>query len=84
MVRAVLYLLASIFLISVVRLIIGALGKAFTESTMGPDIAKPSAKGGELRKCVVCGTYSPISTAPKVQGVEAFLCSDACVHKYRA
>jgi len=83
MVRAVLYLLASIFLISLVRAIIGILARAFTNATMGPSAAAGSQKGAELRQCSICGIYAPPSAAVKVRDAGVFVCSEACAAKYR-
>lgn len=85
MVRAVLYLLISIFLISLVKLFIGVIMRGFSNAlneSVGGDGAKTAA-GGELKKCAVCGTYVPKATAPVLKGVDAFVCSSDCAEKYR-
>lgn len=85
MVRTVIGLLIGIFVLAVVRLIISTMGKMFTEATAGSSPSGQSVpKGGELKKCAVCGTYAPAVLAPRVKGTEIFLCSDACAQKYRA
>ena len=86
MVRTVIGLLLGIFVLAVVRLIVSTMGKMFTEATAGSSSAGGQSipKGGELKKCAVCGTYAPAALAPRVKGTEIFLCSDACAQKYRA
>ncbi|MCX6596694.1 MAG: hypothetical protein NTV70_10040 [Acidobacteria bacterium] len=87
-------MLASIFVLSVVKLILSTMGRLFQEATQ--DSATSAAagagsgtrtggptKGAELKKCVVCGTYAPVQSAPKVKGTDAFLCSDACAANWR-
>ncbi len=84
MIRGVLYILASIFLIAVVRMIIGALGKLFTETFgAGATASGTTPTGGELKKCSVCGTYSPAALGAKSGGKDVFLCSEQCATKYR-
>ncbi|MDX2180120.1 MAG: hypothetical protein SFV18_11060 [Bryobacteraceae bacterium] len=79
MVRAVLVLLASIFLISLVRMFAGLIARAFSNYASGPDNPKAARPGAsEMRKCVRCGTYAPVAMAPKVKGSD-FYCSTACV-----
>lgn len=85
MVRTVIGLLVGIFVLAVIRLIVSTMGKMFTEATASSGSSTQSVpKGGELKKCAVCGTYSPTALAPRVKGAEVFVCSDACAQKYRA
>jgi hypothetical protein len=92
MLRTLLYTLLGIIGITFLKMVIGIIGKVFREAA--GESARPSAasassgsakvpKGTELRKCAVCGTYSPAAGAPKVSGVDAFVCSDACAVKFR-
>lgn len=95
MIRAALIMLASIFILSVVRLILSTMGRLFKEATedsassatsAAAGAGKPSSGpgvGAELKKCAVCGTYAPVQSAPKVKGTDAFLCSDACAANWR-
>ncbi len=79
--------LLGIILITVLRMVIGLVGKAMSDAfqgQMGGGTGDAAAAGGELRKCEVCGTYVPPANAPKVRGVKAFLCSDACVRKFQS
>lgn len=84
MVRAALYALISIFLITLVKLFAGIVMRALNDALNGPGASGKTAKGGELKKCAVCGTYAPKATAPVLKGTDAFVCSDACALKYRA
>lgn len=86
MLRTLLYTLLGIIGITFLKMVIGILGKAFREAGGEPHASAQSAevpKGTELRKCSVCGTYSPAAGAPRVSGVDAFFCSDACAVKFR-
>jgi hypothetical protein len=82
-VRAALYALISIFLITLVKLLAGIVMRALNDALNSPASGQ-SASRGELKKCAVCGTYAPKATAPVLKGVDAFVCSDACALKYRA
>lgn len=95
MIRTVLYALLGIFLVTVVRMFINVIGKAISEQAFGtekpsPDPESPSQKsstqasGGELKKCIVCGAYSPTISAPKIKGSDAFICSENCAAKYHS
>lgn len=92
MIRAALIMLASIFVISVVKLILSTMGRMFQEATQesatsttatGAGTSPPGGKSKELKKCAVCGTYAPVQSAPKVKGMDAFICSDACAAQWR-
>lgn len=95
MIRWLLYLLASIFLISVVRTIIGVVLKGFAELMGGGDASRQSASSGpsqsvpvsgELRKDPVCGTYVATSTPHRVtaKGETLYFCSETCKSKFTA
>jgi len=96
MIRFILMTVISIFLLSVVRMIAGAVSKGFSEmmngSTGSPDsnAQRPPqpgpAPGGELRRDPVCGTYIPAATAvtKTVRGEVLCFCSAACRDKYSA
>ena len=88
MLRALVYLLCSIFLISFLRGVIGLILKAFGE-LFAPQQASPRAAasvpaGGELKKDPVCGTY--ISTATSIKktagGQILHFCSTSCRDKH--
>jgi YHS domain-containing protein len=86
MIRAILYLIATVLVISVLRSVIGVVLKGFSElfkpASRGPTVPA----GGELKKDPVCGTF--ISTATSIQkrvGEKTFyFCSVECRDKFRA
>jgi YHS domain-containing protein len=88
MVRVVLYLLLAVVLISMVRGVIGVLGKLFGDfvNPQAPQARRPSVPtGGELKRDPVCGTF--ISTATALQkksgGEVHYFCSAECRDKFR-
>jgi hypothetical protein len=83
-VRAALYALIGIFLLTLVKLFAGIVMRALNDALNGPGAGAKAANRGELKKCVVCGVYAPKLTAPVLKGTDAFVCSDACAAKYRA
>jgi YHS domain-containing protein len=89
MVRAVLYLFLAVILISVLRSIIGVLGKAVSgfldTSSAAPPAPSEPAKTGELKRDPVCGTFVSTATSIKrtVDGRLVHFCSAACSEKYR-
>jgi len=94
LVRAVLYLLASIFLITLIRAIIGVVLKGFGE-LFSPKPASPPARpsvtsesGAEfqaLKKDPVCGTFVVSSTPHRksLAGNSYYFCSAECRDKFR-
>ncbi|HEX8985692.1 MAG TPA: hypothetical protein VF767_09680 [Bryobacteraceae bacterium] len=90
MIRAVVYLFLAIILISVLRSVVGVLGKlASAFLNPGPTPAANAPGGprtvGELKRDPVCGTYIPVSTSVKrTVGKEVVhFCSAACSEKYQ-
>ena len=87
MIRAILYLLVSVLLISFLRSVIGLITKA-ASAALEPD--KPPAAGatqqfgGELKKDPVCGTFVSTSTALKktLRDEVFYFCSPACRDKF--
>ncbi len=87
MLRLVVYLLISIFLITFIRMVIGLIGKTFAglfqasppqaSGGRGPSGVK---LGGELKKDPVCGTYVSVETSVKktVGGQVLHFCSEQC------
>ncbi len=93
MIRTVLYALLGIFLVTVVRMFINVIGKAISEQGFGSsesaeqprtEQASTQSAGGELKKCIVCGAYSPVASAPKIKVTDAFICSEKCVSLYKS
>ena len=93
MFRAIFYLLLSVFLISVVRAIIGIVLKGFGQM-MNPAASAPGSPRpanqvpltGELKKDPACGTYISAATSIKatVGGQTYHFCSQQCRDKYVA
>ncbi len=84
MLRAAIYALISIFLITLVKMFAGVIMRGMSDAFKEESAETADSKGGELKKCVVCGTYAPKAIAPKVMGTDNFVCSDACARKYAA
>ena len=94
MFRFLLVMVASIFVLSVLRMIAGALSKGFSDlmsesGNSGPQQQAPprgSAKmsGGELKRDPVCGTYIPADHSVRkiVNGETLYFCSPECRDKY--
>ena len=89
MLRTLVYLLASVLLISVLRSIIGIILKGFSDlfhpaATASPQRASGVPMGGELKKDPVCGTYIAAATSIKktVNGETYYFCSNACRDKF--
>ncbi len=87
MVRTVLLILLAIVLISLLRGVIGIVGKAIG------NLAQPGAParrpGGppasdQLKRDPVCGIYVPAATAVKrtIKGEVMHFCSESCAGKY--
>jgi YHS domain-containing protein len=91
MIRTVLYLLISIFLITFLRFVIGIIGKAFTDLGQPPRTTgnQPSPRStetaGEFKRDPLCGTYVAASASVKktVRGEVLHFCSEACRDKYK-
>jgi YHS domain-containing protein len=90
MFRVILYLLLAVVLISMLRGVIGIIGKLFGDFVGAPPqqaARRPSVStGGELKKDPVCGTFiSPVGAAQKkVGGTVYYFCSVECRDKFRA
>lgn len=94
MLRALVYILVSIFVISILRGMIGIITRGAADLLKPPSGSPPSPSTaqqqagftGELMKCGTCGTFSPprsTLTASK-RGQTVYFCSDACKQKYAA
>lgn len=88
MFRAVLYLLIAIILISLIRSVVGIIGKTISaalEPSPGNSASRPTEQAtGELKRDPVCGTYISAATSIKVSEGKTVLhfCSAACREKY--
>ena len=87
MFRVILYLLLAVVLISMLRGVIGIVGKLFGDFAGASSSAKRPAvpTGGELKKDPVCGTFlSPVGAIQKrVGGTVYYFCSGECRDKFR-
>lgn len=91
MFRVILGIIASLFLFSVVRMILGAMKKEFQEeagagrSAAGRP-ASPGSVGGELKKCPSCATYHAVGNiaAKTKSGELVHFCSTGCRDKFAA
>jgi len=94
MFRAILYLIGFMLIMSVIRSVLGIIGKAFNglSSTSSPQAGASGSRppssassGGELKKDPVCGTF--ISTATAFQkfsnGQTYYFCSTECRDKFK-
>ncbi len=88
--KTILFLIGAVVVISMLRSVIGAVGKLFGDfvNPAPPAAARRPAvpSGGELKKDPVCGTF--ISTATAIQkkvGSEVYyFCSSTCRDKFKA
>jgi uncharacterized protein len=86
--RLLLYPLLAVLLITLLRYVIGSIGKAFSEF-VAPRTKEATGRAqlvGELKKDPVCGTYVPVTTSVKktVGGEVIHFCSAACRDRYRS
>lgn len=89
MIRVVLYLFLAIIVITLLRSVIGVLGKAastFLNSDGNERASSESGprKAGELKRDPVCGTYVSTASSVKrtIEGQVVHFCSAACSEKY--
>ena len=86
--RLLLYPLLAIFLITLLRYVIGTIGKAFSEFFLPPHTKEPTGRAqsvGELKKDPVCGTYVAVTASVKktIGGEVIHFCSAACRDRYK-
>jgi len=88
--RVILYMVLAIFVISIIRGVVGVLTKSFADF-VAPRQASSAKRdkiplSGELKKDPVCGTYTSAATAvTKTIGKETlYFCSSDCRDKYVA
>jgi len=86
MIRAVLYLLLTVLVLTLLRAIIGVVSKALT-SQLQPNTGQPGRErsGGQLRRDPVCGAYvsEDVSTKKTVGNKTFYFCSPACRDKHQ-
>jgi YHS domain-containing protein len=89
MVKVVVYLFLSIILISLLRSVLGVVGKVLRGllglQAPGRGTSSEPRAVGELKRDPVCGTYVSTATSVKrsVDGEVVYFCSQACSEKYR-
>ena len=94
MFRAILYLIGFMLIMSVIRSVLGIIGKAFSglsdtsspqAGTSGSRPPSGASPGGELKKDPVCGTFISTATAfQKIsQGQTYYFCSTECRDKFK-
>jgi YHS domain-containing protein len=86
MFRAILYLIATVLIISVLRSVIGVILKGFSDLFKPPARTPTVPAGGELKKDPVCGTFISTSTSIQKRIGERtyYFCSVECRDKFRA
>lgn len=85
-------LIAFIFLVPLIRMVVGLVGRAFSNFALGPqrqpqrrpNSPPPAPAGGTLHQDPVCGTYVSESVAVKLTsgGQTHYFCSTACRDKF--
>ena len=87
--RLLLYPLLAILLITLLRYVIGIIGKTFSEFFLPPHTKEPTGRtqqpAGELKRDPVCGTYVAVTASVKktVGGEVVHFCSAACRDRYK-
>jgi len=90
MLRALLYLIASLFVFSILRAILRVIAQWFGQFSQPVGAASPRRPvveaGGELKKDPVCGTFISAATSLKktVKGETYYFCSAGCRDKFQA
>jgi len=91
MFRLIFYLLVMVFALTLVRAVIGVLGRAFSMFVSPPPPQQPAQRPempvtGELKKDPACGTYISAATSIKriVDGETYYFCSAECRDKFVA
>ena len=94
MFRAIVYLIGFMLIMSVIRSVLGIVGKAFSglSTTSTPQAGATSSRSpsnpssvGELKKDPVCGTFISTATAFQkfAQGQTYYFCSSDCRDKFQ-
>ena len=90
MLRALIYTILGLFVITVIRMILSTLrtgvGELFKEEAAAKNTPPAAAGGGALKRDPVCGTYIPAdnSVRKSVNGEVLYFCSPECRDKYVA
>ena len=76
--RTIFYMIAVAIVLSLIRSALGAIAKFLFRPREAGRAARPQVQsGGTLRKCPVCGTYAPETTALRA-GPSTYYCSEKC------
>jgi uncharacterized protein len=89
MFRLLIYMLVAVFLITIVRSMVGIVLRGFSDMLRSQTATKPRPSvplSGELKKDPVCGTYTSAATSIQqtVHGQTFYFCSAQCRDKYLA
>jgi YHS domain-containing protein len=94
MIRALIFAILGLFVISIIRLLTTTVAKNMgdlfqdgkTPNQKPNGAPPPSAGGGSLKRDPVCGTYIPadLSVRKSVNGEVLYFCSPECRDKYVA
>lgn len=86
------YLILTIIGITLIRMVVGVIGKLFSSAMSGDDTKQQRQSrqtqvpaGGVLHKDPVCGTFVPEQGARKLAagGQTHYFCSDQCLREFR-
>jgi len=86
--RLILYVVVGVVILTLLRSVLEAVGKAFASGSSAPSPPSSSAPRGQapqsLKKDPVCGTFVSVATAmQKTKGGETYyFCSEACRDKF--
>ena len=76
--RAIFYMIAVAIGLSLIRSVLGAIAKFLFRGKNRAQASRPQVQsGGTLRKCVVCGTYTPETAAIRASA-STYYCSEDC------
>jgi YHS domain-containing protein len=89
--RAIFYLIAGVLIIGILRAVLAAVGKLFSETFGAPEESSASQRNTmpaseALRKDPVCGAFVAPSAAVQVtlRGARYYFCSSACRDKFQS
>ena len=86
--RLILYVIVGVVILTLLRSVLDAVGKAFSSASSSPSPSAPGAPRGQapqsLKKDPVCGTFVSAATAmQKTRGGETYyFCSAECRDKF--
>ncbi len=85
MLRGLLFIIATIIVITVLRVVIGLIGRAVGELFQPDTPQKRTPSGGELVQDPVCGIYVSTETRLKktVEGKTYHFCSEGCMKRFQ-